>query len=97
MLINAVLYYENKSNSIINEMIRKNSVVEPNFHKVDYMIKLYNKFPNMSSKDIFKKTFGRQQICVNYTLRNWVWTFSNESKTSTIYCKFRRRFVGNEF
>ena len=87
MLINEVPYEESKTDCIFNclriEDIRAGF---PGYYKLSYMKKMHKKFGNISSKQIFKEVFGRQQRCVNYTHRNWIWTFSNEEKTATIHC-----------
>lgn len=51
--------------------------------------------PDVVSKTIFKKVFGRQQICKNYSYRNWVWTFSDEH--ATIYCMVSTRGASFEY
>ena len=33
---------------------------------------------NLRSIGMFKRRFGRQQRCVNYTHRCWVWTFNRD-------------------
>ena len=92
MLINEVSYDENNTDCIVNYIPHRHNGIKRFFHLPDfyynvvYMEKLYKKFPNMPSKQIFKKVFGNQQKCVQYTYRNWVWTFSNEEKTATINC-----------
>ena len=41
---------------------------------------------NLSSIDMFKKCFGEQKICKNYSARNWIWTFSDEAEKKIVYC-----------
>lgn len=55
----------------------------------------YNKFytewsrirhkSGLNSKQFIKKIFGKQMLVVDYSNRNWVWSFTNEDKNATIY------------
>ncbi len=78
MLINEIPYDEKKTEPILP--------FGYGCYTWKYMMKIHKKFPGKTSKQFFKEVFGRQQTCVNYTLRNWIWTFSNEEKTATVYC-----------
>ena len=76
MKINEVKYDENHTQSLINNMyIRGYSDAYAEFYNRLFLI--YRKFPDKTPKQIFKDVFGKQQICVTYSRRNWVWTFSN--------------------
>lgn len=86
MLINKILYEQDKSDSIVNHIpldVSKGQFFEAWYMREYHMVKYYG----LSSKQIFKEVFGRQQTCV-YTgwNRRWVWTFSNDDASATIYC-----------
>ena len=49
------------------------------------------------SKPLFKAAFGKQQRCADYTIRNWIWTFSNEEATAVIYCLVSSEGVSWEY
>ncbi len=88
MLINEVTYDPEKSELIDNCIpiyIRKQQQ-KPQFYEAWYMKKKWDKFPGLSTKEIFKQVFGRQQTCVNYTCRCWIWSFSNDDCSAIIYC-----------
>ncbi|RTK97740.1 MAG: hypothetical protein EKK64_00565 [Neisseriaceae bacterium] len=40
----------------------------------------------LSSIEMFKLFFGKQQTCRNYTSKNWIWTFSDDEEKNVIYC-----------
>ena len=85
MLINAIPYNRHIADSIINHIplnVAKGQFCEAWYMREYHMVKHYG----LSAKQIFKKVFGRQQICVMGWYRNWVWTFSTEGCYSTIYC-----------
>ncbi len=84
MLINEIPYDKEKSDPIINSIplnVSKGQFWEAWYMREYHMVK----HQDLSSKQIFKKVFGRQQTCV-YTAwnRRWVWTFSNDD--ACIYC-----------
>jgi hypothetical protein len=41
-------------------------------------------YPKYQSKEVFKTVFGKQLKCVNYTYRNWVWTFSDKDNQACL-------------
>jgi hypothetical protein len=86
MLINEIPYDKDKSDSIVNHIplnVSKGQFFEAWYMREYHMVKYYG----LSSKQIFKKVFGRQLTCV-YTAwnRRWVWTFSNDDHSACIYC-----------
>jgi hypothetical protein len=104
MLINEIPYEKEKSDNITNYIplgdngrARYHHV--PQFWEAWYMREYHMvKHPDLSSKQIFKKVFGRQLTCVVYMHRNWIWTFSNSTDVSsalfaTIYCLINIRGV----
>lgn len=49
----------------------------------------------LPSLALFKLAFGRQQITVNYSRRNWVWTFANSK--ATMHCLLSVRGIAWEY
>lgn len=91
MLINVTAYDADKSDPIINHIPL--GVNKGQFFEAWYMREYHQvKHPGLTSKQIFKNVFGKQQTCVQgWYYRNWVWTFSNSTDVSsalfaTIYC-----------
>ncbi len=88
MLINKISYDKDKADPIINSIplgVSKGQFFEAWYMREYHMVK----HPDLSSKQIFKRVFGRQQTCV-YTAwnRRWVWTFANSplEPHACIYC-----------
>lgn len=92
MLINVTAYDADKSDPIINHIPL--GVNKGQFFEAWYMREYHEvKHPGLTSKQIFKNVFGRQQTCVYGWYRNWVWTFSREVGNATIYCMVDKRGV----
>ena len=87
MLVNVIPYDKDKSDPIINSIPLE--VSKGQYFEHWYMQKLHMvKYPGLSTKQIFKYVFGRQQTCWQGWYRNWVWTFANSANEpfATIYC-----------
>ncbi len=85
MLINIIPYNKEISDCICNLISRVRHM--PQFYQKWYTWEYHEiKHPGLTSKQIFKKVFGRQLTCVNHTHRCWIWTFSSEAGDATIYC-----------
>ncbi len=85
MLINEIPYDKDKADPIINSIplnVNKGQFFEAWYMREYHMVK----HPGLSTKQIFKKVFGRQLTCVMGWYRNWVWTFSSDDCSATIYC-----------
>ncbi len=94
MLINKIAYDKDKTDPIINSIplgVSKGQFFEAWYMREYHMVK----HPGLSSKQIFKKVFGRQLTCTNIRgwYRNWVWTFSSDNCFATIYCMVDKRGV----
>lgn len=79
MKINKVKYDENNTDSLMNAVGPK-AILDA----YDPLLESYERTGVRSSLVLFKQVFGRQQITVNYSHRNWVWTFANGK--ATIHC-----------
>jgi hypothetical protein len=94
MKVNVAPYNEKETDCIQNLCWMRSGLFAPSssfyngIRKAGYM---------GDSKTLFKLTFGKQQTTVDYTLRNWVWTFSNESNTAVIYCLLSSEGVAWEY
>lgn len=64
---------------------------------LDYMKKYVVKYSTMSSKQIFKRVFGPQQICINYSYRCWIWTFADPEGKAVVNCLVDKRGVHWEY
>jgi len=84
MKINEAPYIEEKSCPIINK-IRGQGVQTYLSSITGYSRIHYEKYPKFSSKQMFKEVFGRQLTTINYTHRNWIWTFSSDDLKHTIF------------
>ncbi len=83
MNINTILYDEDNSDCLINyiEGEQATRMMDAAFyswsgHKTGEMDK--NLHDLLCTKDGMKKLLGRQQKCVTYSNRNWVWTVENK-------------------
>jgi hypothetical protein len=92
MLINVVPYDKDKADPIINSIpldVNKGQYFEHWYMQKMHMVK----YPGLSSKQIFKYVFGQQLTCVIGWYRNWVWTFSNDTRSACVYCMVDKRGV----
>lgn len=83
MKINEEPYEESKTSSIYTFGIHDE------FDLVNDQKKLKNYFErkgDRTSKQLFKDLYGKQQTVVQYTNRNWVWTFSSENACLYVLC-----------
>jgi hypothetical protein len=95
MLINEVKYDEKKTQVI--PMNITSVYYEPEF--MDYRYDNYKDLnqPHPESKDFLKDLLGKQQICKNYSVRNWIWTLSTEDKSTTIHLLASKRGISFEY
>jgi hypothetical protein len=95
MLVNVVRYDKDKADPIVNHMPL--DVGKGQFSERWYMWEYHEiKHPGLSTKQIFKKVFGKQLTCVyTHWYRSWVWTFSNSplEPAATIYCMVDKRGI----
>jgi hypothetical protein len=79
MKVNKIKYDEDNTYALMNAIGPKAilDAYEP-------LLECYERTGVRSSLALFKKVFGRQQITVNYSHRNWVWTFTNGK--ATMHC-----------
>jgi hypothetical protein len=66
-------------------------------YDMNYLKKFHIKYKGLNSKQIFKKVFGPQLICINYTHRCWIWTFTNEDTDAVVYCLIDVRGIHWEY
>jgi hypothetical protein len=77
MKINKAKYKEDCNPGIFIDKGKFNHLLE--ISKIRYLNKL-------SSIDLFKKVFGKQQVCKQYTNKNWIWTFTDDNERLVINC-----------
>jgi len=63
MKINVVKYDDQKTDTYWNGLASGERSYD---NEIIWTEKRYQKFPKISSKEMFKKVFGKQQICVVY-------------------------------
>lgn len=63
----------------------------------EYMKKYRVKYGTMSSKQIFKRVFGPQVTCINYTHRCWIWTFADPEGKAVVNCLMDKRGIHWEY
>lgn len=104
-LVNDVLYNEQKTESMLNMDFYENKSSysrrirdECTWYGERYM-KTIQEIPEKrrDSKSLFKYVFGGQQICKNYSRRNWIWTFSDINKNNILYTLVSIEGVSWEF
>ena len=100
LLINEEEFIPNLSDVVMNRIYSKNHTPNDFFrylYDLEYMKKYHIKYQDMSSKQIFKRVFGPQLTCINYSYRCWIWTFSNEGRTAVVNCLVDKRGVHWEY
>lgn len=104
-LVNEVPYDENNTDSMVNMDFRgdkdsySNRILEEcSWFEIDYMKRIQQAPEDRRDpKSIFKYIFGEQQICKNYSCRNWIWTFSDSEEENTLYVLVSKEGTNWEF
>ena len=94
--VNIRKYDEGRTDSLVNI---SNGISDPE-SRLSYINLIYkgSMIPyeqDLEPKFLFKKVFGRQQSCITYTHRNWVWVFSRNNVQ--INCLISTRGISWEY
>ena len=83
MNINAVPYDEDLTRSMLELQVTERVDI---LYRMNLEMKYLDKWPcnEHPTRKVFQEVFGKQIKCVDYTNRNWVWTFSNDDNTACI-------------
>lgn len=81
MQVNQAKYDENHSDSIMNV---EELWVEPSERDLYLLPYKTKRQLGITTLQLLKRVFGRQQTTKNYSHRNWIWTFTQNG--SVLYC-----------
>lgn len=80
MKINETKYIEEASDRL------ENAIGHAVFLPFMELIHRFREKTDLSSVDMFRGAFGRQQTTKNYSHRQWIWVFTSDDGLSTINC-----------